>query len=84
MAKIEIYSAKLCAYCRMAERLLDSKGAEYELLHVDADDELMRQMIERSQRRTTPQIFIDDKHIGGFSELEALNKSGELESLLTG
>jgi glutaredoxin 3 len=66
----------------MAERLLQAKGAQYEVLRVDTDSKLFDEMITRSNRRTVPQIFIDDKHIGGYTDLAALDREGGLDPLL--
>lgn len=83
MAKIELYSSGFCAYCIMAERLLTSKGAEYEVIRVDSDSKLYEDMINRSQRRSVPQIFINDQHIGGYDDLARLDREGGLDPLLT-
>jgi glutaredoxin 3 len=66
----------------MAERLLQAKGAQYDVLRVDTDSKLFDEMITRSNRRTVPQIFIDDKHIGGYTDLAALDREGGLDPLL--
>jgi len=66
----------------MAERLLESKGAEYEVLRVDNDSKLYEEMLTRSQRRTVPQIFINDQHIGGYDDLAQLDREGGLDPLL--
>ncbi|HEY5733607.1 MAG TPA: glutaredoxin domain-containing protein [Gammaproteobacteria bacterium] len=67
----------------MAERLLEAKGARYEVLRVDTDNKLYEEMLTRSQRRTVPQIFIDDQHIGGYTELAQLDREGGLDPLLS-
>jgi len=67
----------------MAERLLENKGAEYEVLRVDNDSKLYEEMLTRSQRRTVPQIFINDQHIGGYDDLAQLDREGGLDPLLT-
>ena len=67
----------------MAEKLLKSKGAQFEVLRVDNDSKLFEDMIQRSQRRTVPQIFIDDQHIGGYTDLAQLDREGGLDPLLT-
>jgi glutaredoxin 3 len=67
----------------MAKRLLDKKGAKYQELNVDKDPELRQKMMQRTQRRTVPQIYIDDFHVGGFDELRALDTRKELDPLLT-
>ena len=82
MAKIEVYCSGFCAYCTMAERLLEAKGAKYEVIRVDNDSSLYEEMITRSQRRTVPQIFIDGKHIGGYTDLAQLDREGGLDPLL--
>jgi glutaredoxin 3 len=82
MPKIVIYSGRFCGYCTAAERLLQRKNAEYELIKVDEDPAMFDHMIEITGRRTIPQIFIDDYHVGGFDDLSALNQSGKLDELL--
>jgi glutaredoxin 3 len=66
----------------MAKRLLDKKGATYKELNVDTDPELRQEMMQRTKRRTVPQIYIDDLHVGGFDELRALESNKELDQLL--
>ena len=80
--KIIVYSGRFCGYCTAAERLLQIKKAEYELIKVDEDPAKFDHMMEITGRRTIPQIFIDDYHVGGFDDLSALNQSGELDKLL--
>lgn len=83
MAKIEIYSTRVCPYCVQAMRLLDSKGAVYEEIKIDADPAQRDIMLARSAgRRTVPQIFIDGAHIGGCDDLYALERAGKLDPLL--
>ncbi len=82
--KIIIYCGRFCGYCTAAERLFQSKSAEYELIKVDEDPTQFEHMMEITGRRTIPQIFIDDFHVGGFDDLVALNKSGKLDELLAG
>ena len=81
--KIIIYSGRFCGYCTAAERLFQSKKAEYELIKVDEDPAQFEHMMEITGRRTIPQIFIDDFHVGGFDDLSALNQSGKLDELLS-
>jgi GrxC family glutaredoxin len=81
-ARIVVYTTPFCGYCGAAKRLLTAKGAEFTEIDVMFDAERKREMIERSGRRTVPQIFIGDRHIGGFDDLSALNDKGELEGLL--
>lgn len=80
--KIVVYSGRFYGYCTAAERLLQSKNAEYELIKVDEDRSKFDHMMEITGRRTIPQIFIDEYHVGGFDDLTALNKSGKLDKLL--
>jgi len=80
--KIVMYCGRFCGYCTAAERLLQSKDAEYELIKVDDNPAMFEHMMEITGRRTIPQIFIDERHVGGFDDLSALNQSGELDTLL--
>ncbi len=82
MKKILIYTAHRCGYCVMAKRLLDSKNATYTELNVDEKEGLREEMMQKTKRRTVPQIYIGDFHVGGFDDLNALNKSGKLDPLL--
>ena len=82
MPRIVVYSTTICPYCVRAKALLERKGAEYEELHIEGNRELMREMLERSQRRTVPQIFIGDRHVGGYEDLAELDSLGELDPLL--
>lgn len=77
-----MYETGLCGFCRAARRLLDGKGVEYTSIRVDSMPDKMAEMMERSGRRTVPQIFIGDRHVGGFDDLHALETNGELDSWL--
>jgi len=80
---IELYSSRFCAYCVMAQRLLDGKELQYTVYHVDTEAGRRQEMLERSNgQRTVPQIFINDQHIGGYSDLAQLDYAGDLEQLL--
>jgi glutaredoxin 3 len=81
--KVVVYSTPFCGYCVAAKRLLKKKGVQFDEVDVMFDSERKREMIERSGRQTVPQIFIGDRHIGGYDELSALDARGELEPLLT-
>lgn len=84
MAKILMYTTAVCPYCIRAEQLLQSKGVvEIEKIRVDLQPELRIAMMEKTGRRTVPQIFIDELHVGGFDDLAALNHAGKLDKLLT-
>jgi glutaredoxin 3 len=81
--RIIVYTTPFCGYCSSAKRLLARKGAEFTEIDVLSNAGHRRDMMERAGgRRTVPQIFIDDRHIGGFDELTALDASGELDRLL--
>jgi len=83
MPKIEIYSSAVCPYCQSAKNLLKSKGLEWVETRIDADPAQRDVMLERSgDRRTVPQIFINDQHVGGFDDLVAADRSGKLAQLL--
>jgi len=85
MALIEIYSGSFCPYCLRAKSLLRRKGLKFVEYDVHGDRERMREMLERSGgRRTIPQIFINNRHVGGCDELLALERSGELQAWLEG
>jgi glutaredoxin 3 len=83
MPKVLMYSTAVCPYCINAERLLLSKGVEaIEKIRVDLAPEQRLEMMQKTGRRTVPQIYIGDQHIGGFDDLRALDMAGELEPLL--
>jgi glutaredoxin 3 len=82
MPKIVIYTTAMCPYCLNAKKLLTQKGLNYREIAIDNDMQKQDEMIKLSGQRTVPQIFIDDKPIGGFAALAALNSSGQLDQLL--
>ncbi|MGE5094320.1 MAG: glutaredoxin 3 [Betaproteobacteria bacterium] len=83
MAKVVMYSTGVCPFCVMAERLLRSKGvAEIEKIRVDLEPGKRQEMMERTGRRTVPQIYVGDRHIGGYDDLAALDRAGGLDPLL--
>ena len=82
-AKVTMYCTEVCPYCVMAEKLLNSRGVtEIEKIRVDLHPARKVEMIEKTGRRTVPQIFIMDYHVGGFDDLSALDRAGKLNSLL--
>ena len=81
MAKVEIYTTGSCGYCVAAKMLLKSRGFDYEEIRVDTDPARLKEMLGRAQKRTVPQIFIDDRHIGGYEELAAAAAAGTLVAL---
>jgi glutaredoxin 3 len=82
-AAITMYATAVCPYCIQAERLLRAKGVtSITKVRVDLDPALRKTMMERTGRRTVPQIYIGDTHVGGYDDLCALDRSGKLEGLL--
>ncbi len=81
-AKVTIYTGSFCGYCSAALRLLAIKEANYEEIKVSQDRELREEMEQRSGRHTVPQIFIGDRHVGGYDDLADLEQRGELDKLL--
>ena len=78
-----MYSSQVCPYCRMAEKLLATKGInEIEKVMIDLDPTKRDEMMQKTGRRTVPQIYIGDVHVGGFDDLSALDKAGGLDKLL--
>lgn len=82
MAKALIYGTRLCPYCRMAERLLEKKGARTEMVMVDDNPGRREEMIRLTGRTSVPQIFIGATHVGGYTELAGLERAGRLDALL--
>ena len=84
-AHVTLYSTAMCPYCVRAERLLEAKGVtDIEKIRVDLDPEQRTLMMQRTGRRTVPQIYIGDTHVGGFDDLYALDQAGGLSPLLNG
>ena len=83
MKKILMYSGPMCNFCEAAKRLLDRNNLKYEVLDISTKDSLREEMTKKSNgRRTIPQIFFDDYHVGGYQELRELEKSGKLAQYL--
>jgi len=82
MPKVQMYTTRICPYCVRAKMLLKKKGVDYEELMIEGNRDLIREMLDRSRRRTVPQIFIDDYHVGGYDDLAELNAFGKLDPLL--
>lgn len=80
MNKIEIYSTDICPWCKQAKALLSSKGLDFEEINITSNQDRTLEMIERSGRRTVPQIFIDGQHIGGFDDLSMIDLSKRSEA----
>jgi glutaredoxin 3 len=83
MPKVLMYSTGVCPFCLMAERLLKAKGVEtIEKIRVDLEPGRRQEMMERTGRRTVPQIYIGERHVGGYDDLAALDRAGGLDPLL--
>ncbi|BBB69447.1 glutaredoxin [Undibacterium sp. YM2] len=82
-AHVVMYTTAVCPYCTMAERLLKSKGVEeIEKIRVDLEPGVREAMMKKTGRRTVPQIYVDETHVGGFDDLSALDRAGKLDPLL--
>lgn len=85
MPQVKMYCTAVCPYCQMAKRLLNKKGVnEIEEIRVDLDPARREEMMRLTGRRTVPQVYIGERHVGGFDDLSALDAAGELEPLLAG
>ncbi|MFO0389058.1 MAG: glutaredoxin 3 [Alphaproteobacteria bacterium] len=83
MAEVVIYSKDYCPYCVKAKNLLKQKGQIFREIDITHDEKLQQEVVTRSGgRRTVPQIFVGDTHVGGFDDLAALDKAGKLDALL--
>jgi glutaredoxin 3 len=83
MPEVTVYSTRICPYCVAAKRLLSQRGIAYREIDVTGDDAKRAWLLETTKRRTVPQIFIGDQAIGGFDDLAAMDKSGELARRLS-
>ncbi|MEP6938515.1 MAG: glutaredoxin 3 [Rudaea sp.] len=83
-AKVEIYSSANCAFCVAAKNLLKQRGFDYQEFRVDGDSAKLGEMVTRARRRTVPQIFINDQHVGGFEELAEADRNGKLAQYAAG
>ena len=82
MKRVTVYSGQNCPHCDRAKALLRKKGVEFEEINVEIDPDAMMQVIKKTGRRTIPQIFIDDFHVGGCDDLYAYEELSKLDSLL--
>lgn len=83
MPPIVVYVRSWCPWCRRAKQLLESKGADYEEIDIESGPGLEREMVQKAGGRTTvPQVFIGERHIGGYDDLDALDRAGGLDPLL--
>lgn len=81
-AEVKVYTTSYCPYCVRAKRLLAQKGAAFEEIDVEGDQAKRRWLVEVSGQRTVPQIFINGRPIGGFTDMAALDRAGRLDALL--
>jgi glutaredoxin 3 len=81
MARIQMYTTRWCGYCVRAKTLLESRGISFEEISLDDDPDFRRRLLDLTGGWTVPQIVIDDRPIGGYTELWQLDRSGELERL---
>ena len=84
MPKVQIYTKRVCPYCTSAKVLLGRKGVAYEEIDVENDDAKREWLVEASGQRTVPQIFVDGRSLGGFTDIDALEKAGRLDAILDG
>jgi glutaredoxin 3 len=84
MTEVTIYTTRVCAYCAAAKRLLAARGAPFTEIDVTGDDAKRAWLVEKTHRRTVPQIFIGGEAIGGYDELAALDHAGRLRGMLDG
>ena len=84
MPKVQVYSKDNCPYCVRAKSLLRKKGVDFEEIDVENDDAKRSWLVETTGQRTVPQIFVDGRSLGGFSDIEALDREGQLDPLLRG
>ncbi len=83
-AKVTIYTKENCPFCHRAKALLGRKEVAFEEIRVEGRDDLRAWLVERSGQKTVPQIFVGERSLGGFSDLDALDKAGELDPILRG
>jgi glutaredoxin 3 len=82
MADVIVYSSAHCPYCLMAKQLLERKGVAFREIRVDLEPAKREEMMQKSQRRTVPQIFINDQAVGGYTDLLAIERANKLDQML--
>ena len=82
--KVKVYTKRNCPYCVRAKALLARKGVRYEEIDVEGDDALRSWLVEATGQRTVPQVFVGDRSLGGFMDVDALDRKGELDAILAG
>jgi glutaredoxin 3 len=84
MPRVQIYTKRYCPYCVQAKALLDRKKVPYEEIDAEGKDELRTWLAEASGQKTVPQIFVDGRPLGGFTDIDALDREGKLDPILSG
>jgi glutaredoxin 3 len=84
MSKVRVYTKRNCAYCVRAKRLLERKGVAFEEVDVEGRDDLRTWLVEATGQMTVPQIFVGERSLGGFSDVDALDREGRLDPILRG
>jgi glutaredoxin 3 len=84
MPTVKVYTKSACPYCVRAKALLDRKGVAYEEIDAEHDDALRTWLVEATGQRTVPQVFVDARSLGGFSDIDALDRQGRLDAILRG
>jgi glutaredoxin 3 len=84
MPKVQVYSKQNCPYCVRAKALLQKKNVPFEEIDIEHDDEKRAWLVEASGQRTVPQIFVDGRPLGGYTDIDALDREGKLDPLLRG
>jgi glutaredoxin 3 len=84
MPRVTVYSKDHCPYCVRAKRLLEKKGVAFEEVNVEGRDDLRDWLVETTGQRTVPQVFVDDRALGGFTDIAALDEQGQLDAILRG
>ncbi len=84
MPTVQIYTTRNCPFCARAKALLDRKGVAYEEIEAEGNDELRLWLAEKTGQKTVPQIFVDGRSLGGFSDVDALDRQGKLDPILRG
>jgi glutaredoxin 3 len=84
MARVQVYTKRNCPYCVSAKALLARKGVDYQEIDVEGDEALLLWLVDATGQKTVPQIFVEGRSLGGFSDIAALDRSGKLDPILRG
>ena len=82
--RVTVYTTSYCPYCTRAKRLLERKGVAFQEIDAEGDDSLRAWLVEKTGQQTVPQIFVGDRSLGGFSDIDALDRQGKLDPILRG